>query len=114
MKTKLIITESQYNRVIKPLLNESILSNILDEVVTDLDKNYERVTATIKDNHDYVNKPRFKVIVDDSVITAKDLLDYMKYKYHDKCGEDFLKQAIDDWYHDKIKNGMLSKNITLW
>ena len=54
MKTKLIITESQYNRLIKPLLNESLIAMVLDEIVSDLDKNYERVTATIKNNHDYV------------------------------------------------------------
>jgi hypothetical protein len=114
MKTKLIITESQYNRLIKPLLNESLIAMVLDEIVSDLDKNYERVTATIKNNHDYVDKPRFKVLVHGGIITAKELLDYMKYKYHDKCGEDFLIQTIDDWYYKKIKNSMLSKNITLW
>lgn len=114
MKTKIIITESQYNRLIKPMLNESVLSIVLDDIISDLDKNYDRVTATIKGYRDYQNKPRIKVLVDGSIITAQQLLNYLKGKYKDKCGEDFLKQVIDDWYHENIKNGMLSKNITLW
>ena len=114
MKTKIIISESQYNRVIKPLLNEEIIPIVLDEIVGDLDNNYERVTAVVKGYQDYKNEPRFKVFADDNIITAKELLDYFKYKYHEKCGEEFLKQAISDWYFNKIKDGMLSKNITLW
>jgi hypothetical protein len=112
-RKKLIITESQYNRVIKPLISESDYHVILDRVIEDLNKNYESVTAVIKDYHDYNEQPRIKVKVDDSIINAKDLLEYFKYKYHGVCGENFLKQVIDDWYHGRVKDGMLSKNITL-
>ena len=114
MKTKLIITESQYNRLIKPIINESAVAMVLEDIIEYLDKNYDKVTATVRDYYDYVNKPRFKVLADDSVITAKQVLDYFKNKYFDRCGEDFLKQAIEDWYYNKIKDGLLSKNITLW
>lgn len=110
---KLIITESQYNRIIKSFINESDYHVILDNVIDDLNKNYESVTAVIKDYHDYNEESRIKVKVDNSVISPKDLLEYFKYKYHGVCGENFLKQVIDDWYHGRVKNGMLSKNITL-
>ena len=113
MKRKLIVTESQYNRLLKPTLNESDFHIILDDVLEDLNKNYESVTAVVRDYHDYNEQSKIKVKVDGSVISPKDLLEYLKYKYHGVCGENFLKQVIDDWYHDRIKNGMLSKNITL-
>jgi hypothetical protein len=113
MINKIIITESQYNRLFKPLLKESHFNTVLGNVLEDLDKNYEKATAIVKDYRDYHEKPRFKVKVDDSLIDAKELLEYLKYKYHEVCGSDFLKQVIDDWYHGKIDNGYLSKNITL-
>lgn len=113
MTKKIIITESQYNRLFKPLLKESHFNIVLDNVLADLDKNYEKVTAVVQDYHDYNEKPRFKVKVDDSLVDAKELLEYLKYKYHEVCGEDFLKQVIDDWYHGKIDGGHLSKNVTL-
>lgn len=109
---KLIITESQY-KSLKISITETNHQVILDNIIKDLDKNYEKVTAVVGDYHDYYEKPRIKVKADDSVIKAKDLLEYLKYKHHGICGEEFLKQVIDDWYHDKVKDGMLSKNITL-
>jgi hypothetical protein len=113
MIKKIIITESQYNKNIKPLIKEGDYHIVLDEVLDNLNNNYEKVTAIVKDYHDYNEQPRFKVKADDTIINAKDLLDYFKYTYHGICGEEFLKQVIDDWYHDEIKDGMLSKNITL-
>jgi len=113
MIKKIIITESQYNKIIKPLIKEGDYHIVLDEVLDNLNKNYEMVTAIVKDYHDYNEQPRFKVKADDSIIEAKDILDYFKYSYHGVCGEEFLKQVIDDWYHGRIKDGMLSKNITL-
>ena len=112
-RKKIVITESQYNRLFKPLVKESDYHIILDNIINDLNKNYETVTAVVKDYHDYNEQPRIKVKVDGSVINAKDLLEYFKYKYHGVCSEEFLKQVIDDWYHNKIKDGVLSKNITL-
>ena len=113
MIKKIIITESQYNKIIKPLIKEGDYHVVLDEVLDNLNNNYEKVTAIVKDYHDYNEQHRFKVIADDTIINAKDLLDYFKYTYHGICGEEFLKQVIDDWYRDEIKDGMLSKNITL-
>lgn len=113
MIKKIIITESQYNKIIKPLIKEGDYHVVLDEVLDNLNNNYEKVTAIVKDYHDYNEQPRFKVKADDTIINAKDLLDYFKYTYHGICGEEFLKQVIDDWYRDDIKDGMLSKNITL-
>lgn len=112
MSRKIIITESQYNKLLS-FINESDFHIILGDVLDDLNTNYEPVKAVVKDYHDYKEEPRIKVMVDGSVISDLDLLNYMKYKYHAVCGENFLKQAIDDWYHGRIKDGMLSKNITL-
>jgi len=113
MTKKIIITESQYNALLGKLINEGDFHVILNKVVEDLGINYEPVTAVVKDYHDYKEEPRFKVKADDSITTAKNILDYFKYKYHGVCGENFLKQVIDDWYHGRIKDGVLSKNITL-
>lgn len=113
MGNKIIITESQYTALVNRLISEGDFHIILNTVLDDLKNNYECVNAVVKDYHDYVEEPRFKVLVDGNIITPIDLLNYLKYKYHGICGETFLKQVIDDWYHDRIKNGMLSKNITL-
>lgn len=113
MTKKIIITESQYNSLLTSLINEGDFHVILNRVVEDLDTNYESVTAIVKDYHDYKEEPRFKVKADNSIATASAILDYFKYKYHGVCGEGFLKQVIDDWYHGRIKDGVLSKNITL-
>lgn len=112
MAKKIIITESQYNKLLS-FINESDFHIILNNVLDDLNTNYKPVKAVVKNYHDYNEEPRIKVMVDDSVISDLDLLNYMKYKYHALCGENFLKQVIDDWYHGRIKDGMLSKNITL-
>lgn len=113
MINKIIITESQYNRLFKPLLKENQFDIVLSDVLEDLDKNYEKVKAVVSDYHDYKEEPRFKVKVNGEAISPKDLLEYLKFKYHGICGEKFLKQVIDDWYHNKIVDGHLSKNITL-
>ena len=113
MTKKIRITESQYNNLRKALIIEGDYHVILNNILEDLDKNYERVTAIVNDYNDYREEPRFKVKVDDSVTSAKQMLEYMKIKYHGVCGEDFLKQVIDDWYHNNINDGSLSKNITL-
>ena len=112
MSKKIIITETQYNKLLS-FINEGDFHIILGDVIDDLNKNYEPVNAVVKDYHDYKEEARIKVMVDDSVISSLDLLNYMKYKYHAICGENFLKQVIDDWYHGRVKDGMLSKNITL-
>ena len=109
---KLIITETQY-KTLKNLLSEGDYHIVLNKVVEDLNKNYKKVTAVVNNNRDYVEESRFEVKADESVISAKGLLEYFKFKYHESCGEEFLKQVIDDWYHDRIKDGLLSKNITL-
>lgn len=113
MNKKLIITESQYNRIFKNMINEGDYEIILDRVLSDLNKNYEKVNAVVKDYHDYRETPMIKVKVDGAVITPKNLLEYLKYSYHGVCGEEFLKQVVDDWYYDKIKDGNLSKNVSL-
>lgn len=109
---KLIITESQYTKL-KKVLSEGLYHIMVEKIVEDLNKNYKKVTAVVNNNRDYVEESRFEVKADKSVISANDLLEYFKFKYHDNCGEEFLKQVIDDWYHDRIKDGLLSKNITL-
>lgn len=113
MSKKLIITESQYNRLFKKSLNESDYDIILDRVLSDLNKNYEKVSAVVKGYHDYNEKPMIKVKVDGSVITPRALLEYLKYSYHSVCSSEFLRQVINDWYNDNIVDGNLSKNTPI-
>ena len=95
------------------MIKENDYSVILDDLLSDLTMNYEKVNAMVKDYHDYKNQQMIKVLADNSVITPKNLLEYFKVKYHGLCGEHFIKQVIDDWYFDRVKDGMLSKNITV-
>jgi hypothetical protein len=113
MVNKIIITESQYNRLIETLANDSHFDIVLGDVLEDLNKNYEKVTAVVHNGRDYKEGPRIKIKASGNIIKDKDLLEYMKFTYHEVCGEDFLKTVIDEWYHDRIVNGYLSKNITL-
>ena len=55
MKKKIIITESQYNNLRKALIIEGDYHIILNNILEDLDKNYERVTAVVNDYNDYNN-----------------------------------------------------------
>jgi hypothetical protein len=113
MGRKLIITEGQYNRILSHLISEGDYDIILGRVLDDLNTNYEKVSAVVKGYHDYTESPMIKVKVDGSIIKPNDLLEYFKYSYHGVCGDEFLKQVIDDWYYGRIVGGNLSKNVSI-
>lgn len=112
MKKKLIITESQLERM-KTALNESVVhSNMVKKMKEDLDMNYQPVERFVREGGEYSSKPMIMVKADEEVITPKDLYEYLKYKY--KMGEPFTQQVIRDWVDGKITDDFrLSKNIPL-
>ena len=57
-RKKIVITESQYNRLFKPLVKESDYHIILDNIVNDLNNNYETVTAVYKRCKQLALRPR--------------------------------------------------------
>jgi hypothetical protein len=112
MKKKLIITESQLERM-KTALNESVVhSNMVKKMKEDLDMNYQPVERFVREGGEYSSKPMIMVKADEEVITPKDLYEYLKYKYI--MGEPFTQQVIRDWVDGKITDDFrLSKNIPL-
>jgi hypothetical protein len=110
---KLIITESQYTKLLENILLETDYDHVVETIVKDLNNNYEKSTAVVAGFRDYHEEPMFKVKVSDSLISAKDLLEYFEDKYSELCSKEFLKQVIEDWTFGRIKGGMLSKNIPI-
>jgi hypothetical protein len=112
MKTKLIITESQLERL-KGSLNESVVhANMVKRMKEDLDKNYQPIEKFVRKGGEYASQPMIMVTADEETITPKDLYEYLKFKY--KMGEDFTKQVIRDWVDGEITDDFrLSKNVAL-
>jgi hypothetical protein len=113
MKKRLIITESQLERL-KTMLNENKTRNlIVKQLKGALDSNYEPIEKYVRKGGEYSPSVMVKVKVDDEEITLKDLLEYLDFKFKFK-GEnnEFLKQVISDWMFGKIDSDFnLSKNI---
>ena len=112
MKKKLIITESQSERL-RTHLHESVVhSKMVKRMKEDLDKNYEPIEKFVREGGEYAEKPMIMVKADEETITPKALYEYLKYKY--KMGEAFTQQVIRDWVDGKITDDFrLSKNIPL-
>jgi len=111
MKTKLIITEKQYNSIKRRLSESNDYQAIVNGIVEDLNNNYVRAIETYLDGGEYKKRKAFEVEVDGRIITPEELLEYFKTKY--KFGENFLKQVITDWCDYKVVDGVLSKNVGL-
>lgn len=111
MKKRLIITESQLNRL-KSMLNETAHSSLVKRMKEELDKNYTPIEKFVREGGEYYEKPMVMVKADEEMITPKDLYEYMKNKY--KVGDVFTKQVIKDWMFGKITDDYrLSKNVAL-
>ena len=109
MKKKIIITESQYNRII---LESNMHSAMVKQMKEFLDNSYEPSENVMREGGEYFNKPMVKVKVDEEIISPKDLYEYMKYKF--EAGDEFTKQVIRDWMFNKITdNYQLSKNVPM-
>jgi hypothetical protein len=112
MKKRLIISESQYAKL-KTLLNEAEYHELMvEKIAKDLDSNYDRAFETYRDGNEYKKRKVFQVKVDGEAVTPQNLLEYLKLKYED-VSEDFLKQLMNDWCDNKIKDGRLSKNVSI-
>ena len=110
MKKKLIITETQLNRLKLILKEESVHQNMVKDMKDELDNNYEVVEKYVKEGGDYTSNKMFKIKIDDEVITAEKLYKYFKNKY--KVGSQFIKQVIKDWVDGNITDDYgLSKNV---
>ena len=111
MKQKLIITEAQYYKLTKFISENSDYVNMVNDIVNHLDMNYKKAIEKYRDGNEYRHKKVFEIKADGDLISPKDLLIYLKSKF--KVGEEFLKQLLDDWCDNKIKDGKLSKNVAL-
>lgn len=112
MKKKLIITESQLNRLKVNLSESKVHSSMVKRMKEELDMNYSPIEKFVREGGDYHSQPMIMVKADEESITPKDLFEYLKHKY--KMGDDFIKQVIRDWVDGKITDDFrLSKNIAL-
>lgn len=112
MKRKLIITESQYERLRQNLQENTVHSNMVRRMKEELDNNYAPIEKFVREGGEYFSEAMIMVKADEEVITPKALFEYFKYKYD--LGEDFIKQVIRDWVDGKITDDYrLSKNVPL-
>lgn len=111
MRKKLIISESQYDMLNAYISEVSDHQVFVEKIVKDLNDNYKKAVETYREGNEYKKRKVFEIIVDGDIITPKDLLEYLKYKY--EVGEGFLKQVIDDWCNDRIVDNSLSKNVSI-
>src|ERR1044072_758294 len=111
MGTKLIITESQY-KTLKQHINEaSVVENLVEKLVRDLNMNYEPMIGIVREGEEYYERPMVKIKVDESETTPRKLFESFKKKY--KLGDKFIQQVISDWMFGKIKDNKLSRNVPI-
>jgi hypothetical protein len=115
MKTKIKITESQFNRL-KGMINEATAENVIvKRIKEELDANYVPSANVVREGGEFHPKTMVMVKANEELISVANLYEYLKGKY--KLGEQndgFIKQVIKDWVHGKINdNYMLSRPIAL-
>ena len=109
---KIIITESQYERLRMKLNEGGVHASIVKQMKEELDTNYEPIEKFVREGGEYFEKPMIMVKADNEAITPKSLFEYLKYKY--KVGGEFTKQVIRDWMYGKITDDYhLSKNVSI-
>ena len=123
MKKKLIITESQLERLKVILKEENTHALIVKQLKNELDSNYEPIEKYVRKGGEYSPTSMVKCLTDEEEISVKELYDYLKYKYgigdesidktDDKLikkvpSKKFLKQVIADWV-----NGNIGEDYTL-
>ena len=124
MKKKLIITESQLERLKLKLNEHNTHTSIVKQLKNELDSNYEPIEKYVRKGGEYFPTAMVKNKVDEEEISVADLYEYMKNKH--KIGEtnetlsknapskEFLKQVITDWMCGNITDDYsLSKNVPL-
>jgi hypothetical protein len=129
MKKKLIITESQLERLKVILNEENTHALIVKQLKNELDSNYEPVEKFVRQGGEYHPTAMIKSLTDEEELSVNDLYEYMQYKYgiNDKpideteevsnkkpFSKKFLKQVIEDWMLGKINDDYsLSKIVSL-
>jgi len=112
MKKKLIISESQLEKLEKTLMENTVFTSIVKQIKTELDINYKPIKKFVRDGGEYFETPMIEILADGESISPKSLYEYLKFKY--KIGSEFTKQIIRDWMFGKITdNFMLSKNVPM-
>jgi hypothetical protein len=112
MKKKLIITESQFDKIKKILSETTMHARVVKEMYDFLNSNYTPTENYVREGGEYFGKTMFKVNADNELVSAKQVYEYMLYKFG--MNEEFTKQVIRDWVSGNINdNYMLSKNIPL-
>jgi hypothetical protein len=111
MSVKLIITESQYKKILNHINENNTHQKLVAELVSDLDMNYEPMLGVVRENGEYKEEPMIKIKVDEEGITPRELFEYFKKKY--KLGDSFIQQVIQDWMFGNIKDNQLTKNVPI-
>lgn len=129
MKKKLIITESQLERLKLKLNEDSTHALIVKQLKNELDSNYEPIEKYARKGGEYTPTAMVKNKVDEEEMSIAELYEYMQHKFNigdksiDETGEthpkntpskEFLKQVITDWMTGNISDDYsLSKMIPL-
>ena len=109
MGKKLIISESQLNIIL-----EHIQASNIGRVVKYLDKHYEPAVGTYKEGGVFHNKTMINNLIDGEMLTARSLVQHLKYKYN--LNDGFLEQIVRDWFDGNFKNKTnytLSRNVSM-
>jgi len=113
MGTRIIIREEQLKSLVGYIKESSDHTTMVNTIVADLAKNYTPEITTKRQGGEYFETPSFQIKADGSMTTGKNLLRYLSMKYGDMVSDDFIKQVIRDWADDSIKDGYLSKNVSM-
>lgn len=107
----MIISEGQL-KMIKTYLKESYFQNIVEAIVGDLEENYKKALQTYEDriSGDFKKRKVFEVNASGEIIDPLNLREYMCKKYN--VGPKFMEQLLNDWCDNKIKNGLLSRDVS--
>ena len=115
MKTKIKITETQYNRL-KQLINENTIEAItVRDIKKELDDNYIPSQNVVREGGEFHPKTMVMVKANEELISVANLYEYLKGKYQlGEQNDEFMKQVIKDWVHGKISDNYgLSRPIAL-
>lgn len=113
MKKKLIISETQLNKLASYIAENNGYQHMVEIIVDDLEKNYKKAVETYEDvvSGDYQQRKVFEIKVSGEIIDPLALSEYIQKKY--KVSEEFSQQILDDWCSGSINNGLLSKDVNI-
>ena len=127
MKKKLIITESQLERLKVKLNEQNTHALIVKQLKNELDSNYEPIEKYVRKGGEYFPTAMVKSLTDEEEISVADLYEYMQHIHNinDKpidetdgtpnkkpFSKEFLKQVIEDWMFGKITDDYSLSKLT--